>query len=134
VHSQIFIFHPSEDWYFFFPDLIDFTWLGIYSTACHKVREVRLVTRATRLVTRVIRLVTRATRLFFFFFFEVYTPSQPEAMRRPRSRRLKALVHPRDNELRKRPAFPNITKEINATEINPPPPPCPLSGLLPQYK
>jgi len=47
----------------------------------------------------------------FFFFFGVYTPNQPKAMRRPRSLPLKGSVHPRENELHKCPAF--LTKEMS---------------------
>ena len=50
----------------------------------------------------------------FFFFFGVYTPDQPKAMRRPRSLPLKGLVHPRENGLHKRPAYraKEMSKEI----------------------
>ena len=50
----------------------------------------------------------------FFFFFGVYTPNQPKAMRRPLSLPFEGSVHPRENGLHKRSASraKKMTKEI----------------------
>ena len=65
---------------------------------------------------------------FFFFFFGVYTPDQPKAMRRPRSLPLKGLVHPRENGLHKRPAFQTkgMSKEIPPSATTPATGPSPI--------
>ena len=72
------------------------------------------------------------TRLFFFFFFGVYTPNQPKAMRRPRSLPLKGSVHPRENGLHKRPAFQTkeISKGIPPSATTPPAGPSPIKVCL----
>jgi len=80
----------------------------------------------------------RTPLVHFFFFFGVYTPNQPKAMRRPRSLPFKGSVHPRENGLHKRPAFraKEISKEIplfrhhthcrSVPNKSMPPPPRPL--------
>ena len=69
---------------------------------------------------------------FFFFFFGVYTPDQPKAMRRPCSLPLKGSVHPWENRLHKCAAFraKEMSKEIPPSTTTPTTGPSPIKVCL----